>query len=367
MDLIEVKQLYKEQKNEFFELKRYIDIDYINQEIARYDKIMNESNFWSNQREAKKVIDQNNSIKNKKSAINDIFNQIEEIEVGIDLLEDSYDDNLFNEIKTLVNNLKTKVNDFELELLLNEPYDRNNAILEIHPGAGGTESQDWGEMLLRMYLRYVESKNYKVDILNYLEGEEAGIKSVAILVKGNNAYGFLKAEKGVHRLVRISPFDSSGRRHTSFASIDVMPEIDDDIAIEIKTEDLKIDTYRASGAGGQHVNTTDSAIRVTHLPTSTVVCCQSERSQIQNKERAMKILKTKLHQLELQKQQDHVDSLRGEQKEIGWGSQIRSYVFHPYSLVKDHRTNKEVSNVQSVMDGNIEVFIKEYLRLRIKY
>ena len=249
--------------------------------------------------------------------------------------------------------------------MLSEPYDKNNAILELHPGAGGTESQDWASMLLRMYTRWAERRGFSVSTMDYLPGDEAGVKSVTLLIKGHNAYGYLKAEKGVHRLVRISPFDSSGRRHTSFVSCEVMPEFNDEIEIDVKTEDLKIDTYRSSGAGGQHVNTTDSAVRITHLPTNTVVTCQSERSQIKNREQAMKMLKAKLYQLEIERQQQQLDDIRGEQKEIGWGSQIRSYVFHPYSMVKDHRTNTEIGNTQGVMDGDLDKFINAYLRSKM--
>ena len=256
---------------------------------------------------------------------------------------------------------------FELQMLLSEPYDKNNAILELHPGAGGTESQDWGSMLLRMYQRWADKRGFKVETLDYLPGDEAGIKSVTLKISGHNAYGYLKAEKGVHRLVRISPFDSSGRRHTSFVSCDVMPEFNDEIEIDIRTEDLKIDTYRATGAGGQHINTTDSAVRITHTPTGTVVQCQAERSQIKNREAAMKMLKAKLYQLEIEKQQAQLDEIRGEQKEIGWGSQIRSYVFHPYSMVKDHRTGAETGNTGAVMDGDLDQFITAYLRSKISY
>jgi peptide chain release factor 2 len=272
---------------------------------------------------------------------------------------------LHAELEEEVKTLSADMNEYELQLLLSEEHDKNNAILELHPGAGGTESQDWGSMLLRMYTRWAEKRGFKVETLDYLPGDEAGIKSVTLLIKGHNAYGYLKAEKGVHRLVRISPFDSSGRRHTSFVSCEVVPEFNDEIEIEVRTEDLKIDTYRASGAGGQHINTTDSAVRITHIPTNVVVTCQSERSQIKNREHAMKMLKAKLYQQKLEEQQAELDEIRGEQKEIGWGSQIRSYVFHPYSLVKDHRTNTEVGNVQAVMDGEIDAFIDAYLRSRI--
>ncbi|MCL6616513.1 MAG: peptide chain release factor 2, partial [Anoxybacillus ayderensis] len=273
---------------------------------------------------------------------------------------------LQKELVSEAKKLSKDFSEFELQLLLNEPYDKNNAILELHPGAGGTESQDWASMLLRMYTRWAEKKGYKVETLDYLQGEEAGIKSVTLLIKGHNAYGYLKAEKGVHRLVRISPFDASGRRHTSFVSCEVVPEFDDNIEIDVRPDEIKVDTYRSSGAGGQHVNTTDSAVRITHIPTGIVVTCQSERSQIKNREKAMNMLKAKLYQKKLEEQQAELAEIRGEQKEIGWGSQIRSYVFHPYSLVKDHRTNTEVGNVQAVMDGEIDVFIDAYLRSKLK-
>ncbi|MDF2699172.1 MAG: hypothetical protein K0Q49_728 [Haloplasmataceae bacterium] len=366
MDLLEIKQEFSRLSEHFHELKSYIDLELINNEINRLEEIMKEPNFWSNQREAKKIIDKSNNLKNRLDVLGDLSSKVEDIEVGITLVDETEDDALRMEITKLLKKLDSEMHNFEIELLLTGEYDKSNAILEIHPGAGGTESQDWGEMLLRMYTRYAESKNFKVDVLDYLEGEEAGIKSVTILIKGTNAYGYLKAEKGVHRLIRMSPFDSSGRRHTSFTSVDVMPEIDEDIEIEIRSEDLRVDTYRASGAGGQHVNKTESAIRITHLPSGIVVSCQADRSQIQNRETAMKMLKTKLYQLELQRQHNELQNIRGEHKEIGWGSQIRSYVFHPYSLVKDHRTDAEIGNVQSVMDGDIDYFINEYLKFQIK-
>jgi peptide chain release factor 2 len=366
MDLYEVKQQYYSVVEKFNELKNYLDLGYIQQEISKYEDLMSQGDFWNDQREAKKVIDSSNRLKNKLTILDELSQKIDDIEVGLDLIEDETDQGLGKEIVAMVQTLTNDVNQFEIELLLTDPYDKNNAILELHPGAGGTESQDWGEMLMRMYMRYAEQKDFKVEILDYLEGEEAGIKSVTLLIKGTNAYGYLKAERGVHRLVRISPFDSSGRRHTSFASVDVMPEVNDDIEIEILAEDLKVDTYRASGAGGQHVNKTESAIRLTHIPSGVVVSCQSDRSQIQNRDRAMKMLKSKLYQIEKQKKQSELLAIKGEQKEIGWGSQIRSYVFHPYSLVKDHRTNAEVGNVNGVMDGDIDYFINEYLRYQIK-
>ena len=272
-------------------------------------------------------------------------------------------------VKEIINSTKKiekQIEKLESETLLSGKYDKNNAIITLHPGAGGTESHDWAEMLYRMYTKWSNSNGFEIEELDYLEGEEAGIKSVTLLVKGEYAYGYLKAENGVHRLVRISPFDGSGRRHTSFASLEVLPEITEDVEIEINPDDLRIDTYRASGAGGQHINKTDSAIRITHLPTNTVVACQSERSQIQNKETAMKMLKSKLLDLKEKEHKDKIEDLKGIQRDIAWGSQIRSYVFHPYSMVKDHRTNYEVGNVDAVMNGEIDDFIQEYLKKEIQ-
>jgi peptide chain release factor 2 len=289
----------------------------------------------------------------------------ENLELTYELVKEENDEELRAELEEEMLQLISRLSEFELQLLLSEEYDKNNAILELHPGAGGTESQDWGSMLLRMYTRWAEKKGFKVATLDYLPGDEAGIKSVTLSIKGHNAYGYLKAEKGVHRLVRISPFDASGRRHTSFVSCEVMPEFNEEIQVEVRNEDLKIDTYRATGAGGQHINTTDSAVRITHIPTGVVVTCQAERSQIKNREAAMKMLKAKLYQLEIEKQEQELLDIRGEQKEIGWGSQIRSYVFHPYSMVKDHRTTTESGNVQAVMDGDLDQFINAYLRSRI--
>ena len=280
----------------------------------------------------------------------------------IDLLEVEYDDTVANELETTVAKLEEKVENTRILLMLSGPYDKNNCILEIHPGAGGTESCDWASMLYRMYLRWCEKKNYKVDILDYQDGDEAGIKSVSLLIKGLNAYGYLKNEKGVHRLVRLSPFDSNNRRHTSFASVEVTPEVEQDNTIEIDEKDLKIDVYRSTGAGGQGVNTTDSAVRITHLPTKIVVTCQNERSQIQNKEQALRVLKNKLLVLKLEEQAKELNEIKGDQSSINFGSQIRSYVMHPYSMVKDHRTNVETSNVSKVMDGDIDLFIESNLK-----
>lgn len=326
---------------------------------------MTDPDFWNDQQKAQTVINEANALKDQVNQLSELNESFENLDLTYELVKEESDAELQAELEEEITQLSQKMNDFELQLLLSEEYDKNNAILELHPGAGGTESQDWGSMLLRMYTRWGEKKGFKVETLDYLPGDEAGIKSVTLLFKGHNAYGYLKAEKGVHRLVRISPFDSSGRRHTSFVSCEVMPEFNDEIEIEIRTEDLKIDTYRASGAGGQHINTTDSAVRITHLPTNVVVTCQSERSQIKNRAQAMNMLKAKLYQREIEQQQAELDEIRGEQKEIGWGSQIRSYVFHPYSMVKDHRTSTETGNVQAVMDGDIDQFIDSYLRSRL--
>jgi peptide chain release factor 2 len=323
-------------------------------------------NFWDDQKTAQTVISEANALKELVSEFRQLEERFENLEVTYELVKEEPDEDLQQELVAEAKKLTKDFSEFELQLLLNEPYDKNNAILELHPGAGGTESQDWASMLLRMYTRWAEKKGFKVETLDYLPGEEAGIKSVTLLIKGHNAYGYLKAEKGVHRLVRISPFDASGRRHTSFVSCEVMPEFDDNIEVEIRPDEIKVDTYRSSGAGGQHVNTTDSAVRITHIPTGIVVTCQSERSQIKNREKAMNMLKAKLYQKKLEEQQAELAEIRGEQKEIGWGNQIRSYVFHPYSLVKDHRTNTEVGNVQAVMDGEIDVFIDAYLRSKLK-
>lgn len=341
------------------------DLEGKEQKIEQLESKMSQANFWDDQAEAKKVIDEINQLKGLVNGFLELQEQLENIDITFELVEEEADEELFMELAKEVENLQEKINNFEIEMLLSEPYDSNNAILELHPGAGGTEAQDWASMLLRMYQRWAESKNYTVETLNYLAGDEAGVKSVTLLIKGHNAYGYLKAEKGVHRLVRISPFDSSGRRHTSFVSVEVAPEISNDIDIDIKPDEIKVDTYRSSGAGGQHVNTTDSAVRITHLPTNTVVTCQTGRSQLKNREDAMKMLRAKLYQLEIERQEKELSKLRGEQKEIGWGSQIRSYIFHPYSMIKDHRTNIDVGDVQSVMDGEIDQFIDEYLRLQM--
>lgn len=334
--------------------------------ISNFEEKMAAPGFWDDPEQAQSVISEMNAVKSSVDQYAKLQGEYDDTEMMIELADEENDADLASEIAETIHGLIGKVDEFELQLLLNQPYDKLNAILELHPGAGGTESQDWGQMLLRMYTRWAEKRGFKVEVLDYLPGDEAGIKSVTLLIKGFNAYGYLKAEKGVHRLVRISPFDSSGRRHTSFVSCDVVPEITDDVEVEVRTEDLKIDTYRASGAGGQHINTTDSAVRITHIPTGVVVTCQNERSQIKNREQAMKMLRSKLYERKLQEQQQQLDEIRGEQSDIAWGSQIRSYVFHPYNMVKDHRTSVETGNVGAVMDGDINAFIDGYLRSQIK-
>lgn len=321
--------------------------------------------FWDDNDSAQRTINELNGLKGLVDKSAELVSTHEDLQTMLELAAEEGDQALIQELYENTLALKKELESFELELLLNDEYDKNNAILELHPGAGGTESQDWASILYRMYTRWAESRGFKVEVLDYLPGEEAGIKSVTMLIKGHNAYGYLKAEKGVHRLVRISPFDASGRRHTSFVSCNVLPEIESGSGIEIRSEDLKIDTYRSSGAGGQHVNTTDSAVRITHLPTGIVVTCQTERSQIKNRERAMTMLTAKLFQRQQEEQEQKLASIQGEQKEIAWGSQIRSYVFHPYSMVKDHRTNVEVGNVQAVVDGELDIFIDAYLRSRL--
>lgn len=323
---------------------------------------MNQENFWNDADNAGKVLKKIKALKSKVDNINSLKKEYEDLEVLIELGMEAQDESVIPEVEDSFSMLKDDVENLRIETLLNGQYDRNNAIFTIHSGAGGLEAQDWAEMLLRMYTRWAEKKGYEVSVLDMLRDYEAGIKSATLLVEGDNAYGYLKSEKGVHRLVRISPFDAAGKRHTSFASVDVMPELDDDVKIDISEEDLKIDTYRSSGAGGQHVNKTESAVRITHIPTGIIVQCQNERSQHSNREMAMKMLASKLLEIKEQEQKDKIDDIKGEYREIAWGSQIRSYVFHPYNMVKDHRTNEETGNVGAVMDGELDNFINAYLK-----
>lgn len=325
------------------------------------EKLTFEENFWSDKRKSSEIIKNMNFEKNIVSRYEKLATEIDDEEVLIDFVE-SGEASFENELQTKHKILKSDIEEFEINLLLDGEYDINNAIVTIHSGAGGTEACDWADMLYRMYLRWCNLKGYKVSELDFMEGDSVGVKSVTFLVEGINAYGYLKSEKGVHRLVRISPFDANKKRHTSFASVEVVPEVDENVEVEINPTDIRIDTYRASGAGGQHVNMTDSAVRITHFPSGIVVTCQKERSQLSNRETAMKMLKSKLLELEIKKKEEEMKKIQGEQSDIGWGNQIRSYVFQPYALVKDHRTNTEIGNVKAVMDGSIDDFINSYLR-----
>ena len=339
------------------------DIEGIDKELKQLEEQTVKEGFWQqDSSETGKILSKIKQIKNKVVKYKKVKQEVINLQELTELANLESDEEVARDILKSTTKLEEDVEKLQLETLLSGKYDKNNAILTLHPGAGGTESQDWAEMLYRMYVRWANKNGYEVKELDYLEGEEAGIKSVTFEIVGENAYGYMKGEMGVHRLVRISPFDAGGRRHTSFASLEVLPEITDDIQIDINPDDLRIDTYRASGAGGQHINKTSSAVRITHIPTNTVVACQSERSQIQNRETAMKMLKSKLLNLKEKEQKETIDELKGVQKDIAWGSQIRSYVFCPYTLVKDHRTNYEVGNVESVMDGNIDGFIEAYLK-----
>ncbi len=322
---------------------------------------MNDSNFWNDKEQAEIVIKENNELSNLTTDIKKMKEAIENDMELIELLEED-SQREFEELEIQLKEYQKKLEELSIFLLLSNPHDKSNCFLEIHAGAGGTEACDWANMLYRMYTRYLERENYKYELLDLQPGEEVGIKSVSLKVKGTYAYGYLKGEKGVHRLVRLSPFDSANKRHTSFASIDIIPEFEEKVEVEIKEQDLRIDVYRSSGCGGQGVNTTDSAVRITHLPTKTVVTCQNERSQIQNKEQAMKMLKNKLYQLELEKKEKELAIVQGTYQNIEFGSQIRSYVMHPYSMVKDHRTGYETSNVQKIMDGELQELIESYLK-----
>lgn len=323
---------------------------------------MEDPGFWDDPEKSQIKLKELKTLKDSFDNYNELVKQKEDAEIFIEMAEDENDASLIPEIAELITNFKELFDKVRISTLLCDEYDSNNAILRLNAGAGGTESCDWASMLLRMYTRWAESKGYSIDTLDYLDGDEAGVKSVTIQVNGENAYGYLKSEKGVHRLVRISPFNANGKRQTSFVSCDVMPDIEEDLDIEINDDDLRIDTYRSSGAGGQHINKTSSAIRITHIPTGTVVQCQNERSQHQNKDKAMQMLKAKLYLLKQQENADKEAQIRGEVKEIGWGSQIRSYVLQPYTLVKDHRTNAETGNAQAVLDGDIDLFLGEYLK-----
>ena len=327
---------------------------------------MQEPEFWNNQERAQKVSQKLKHNTDKIEQFLSLKQQVEDLEVLVDMILEEDDESHLPKLKNTIDEVGEMLDDARIVALLSGEFDKNNAIISIHAGAGGTEAQDWADMLYRMYTRWIESHGYNLTVLDILTDTEAGIKSVTMLAEGENAYGYLKSEKGVHRLVRISPFDAAKKRHTSFASVDVTPEMDDDIDIEINESDIRIDTYRSSGAGGQHVNTTDSAIRITHIPTGIVVSCQNQRSQHSNKDTAMKMHKSKLLEIKKLENKEKIEDIQGKYNQIAWGSQIRSYVFHPYSMVKDHRTNAETANVQSVMDGNLDMFMNEYLKMKSK-
>ena len=333
------------------------DLDNKSERINFLEKETTKPNFWNNREKSEQIIKEMNALKNETEEIISIKNEIESNLELIKLLDTEPDESIEDEIINSIPKIEELIEKEKRRVSLSGPYDRNDCILEIHPGAGGTESCDWASMLYRMYLRWCEKKGFKTTILDYQDGDEAGIKSVSIKISGSNVYGLLKRERGVHRLVRLSPFDSNNRRHTSFASVEITPEIEQDTSIDIDEKDLKIDVYRSTGAGGQGVNTTDSAVRITHLPTKIVVTCQNERSQIQNKEQAMKVLKNKLLLKKIEEQEEEMNKIKGIQSTINFGSQIRSYVMHPYSMVKDHRTGVETSNVDKVLDGDLDLFI----------
>jgi len=319
-------------------------------------------NFWDNPDAAQITMQQLTRLKESVGQYFDLKNRLADTTILWELGMDENDESVYPEVQECIMALGSELDQLDITLMLSGEYDANNAIVTLHAGAGGTEAQDWVQMLLRMYVRWAEKNKYKVDTMDFLAGDEAGVKSATLLISGTNAYGYLRSEKGVHRLVRISPFDASARRHTSFAAVDVMPEIDDTIEVNIDMADVRVDTFRAGGAGGQHINKTDSAVRMTHVPTGVVVQCQNERSQIQNREQCMRLLRAKLFELERQKQEDKKGELGGDYQAIEWGSQIRSYVFHPYNLVKDHRTGAETGNVQAVMDGELAEFIEAFLK-----
>ena len=368
LQIEDLKQELQAQQPKIDYLKGALGYDQMLQEKKRLDEQAAQPDFWNDVENTKKVLKEQKAVNEKIASYDILVRMYEDAQTMLELAEEeSFSDEeeqetFLQEIRQNISEITDKIEEEKLSALLSGEFDANNAILTFHAGAGGTEAQDWVQMLYRMYARWSERHHFKVKVLDYLAGEEAGIKSASILISGTNAYGFLKSEHGVHRLVRISPFDASGRRQTSFASLEVMPEIDDDYDIEINPADLKVDTYRSGGAGGQHVNKTESAIRITHLPTGVIVACQNERSQHQNREVAMKMLKSKLVKIKEKEHLKRIEDIKGEQQQIGWGSQIRSYVFMPYTVVKDHRTNYETGNINAVMDGELDPFINEYLK-----
>ncbi|MBI0022199.1 MULTISPECIES: peptide chain release factor 2 [Lactobacillus] len=362
MEISDIQNQLDELKKRLDHFRGSLDLETIDESIIVNESKMQEPSFWDDQEKAQILISENNLLKEKRDSFLSLQENYQNAMTALELLREEPDQELQKEVEADLAKLQEEFHNYEMDLLLSGKYDNHNALLEIHPGAGGTEAMDWGQMLLRMYQRYADSRNFKFEINNYEPGEEAGLKSVSVRISGKNAYGLLKSENGVHRLVRISPFDSAKRRHTSFASVEVIPEIDDSIKIDINPKDLRIDVYRSSGAGGQHINKTSSAVRITHLPTGFVTTSQAQRSQLQNRETAMNELRAKLFHLEEEKKRQHKQELKGDQMENGWGSQIRSYVFHPYNLVKDLRTGYETSDTSGVMDGKLQPFVYAYLQ-----
>ncbi len=362
LELDEITRSISEYKNRINDLSKTLKVNELNSELAGLESKMNDSAFWNDKDESSKTSARVSQIKRTLQSYNEVNQELNDLNDLIEIYKEESIEEYESEIKSAVKSISKQLDTLEISVLLSDKYDNSNAIITIHPGAGGTEAQDWAQMLYRMYARWAQANDFKFEELDYLDGDEAGLKSVTFLVSGPFAYGYLKSENGVHRLVRISPFDAGGRRHTSFASVEVLPEIDDNTDVEIKPEDIKMDVFRASGAGGQHINKTSSAVRLTHIPTGIVVSCQTQRSQFQNKDYAMKMLKSKLIAIKEKENLATIDDLKGVQMDIAWGSQIRSYVFCPYTMVKDHRTNYEVGNVEAVMDGDIDEFIFAYLK-----
>lgn len=360
--LEELRPQIGELRNRLGELKTGLKIEPKKERIQDLDYQMTAPGFWDDPDKAQKVAQEANNLKSEVDTFTSLETKVDDLDTLWEMAMEEKDDTLVSEMESELEGAKHTLSELELGMLLSDEYDANNAIMNLHAGAGGTEAQDWTGMLLRMFTRYAEGKGFEVELLDVLPGEEAGTKSATLAIKGHNAYGFLKSEKGVHRLVRISPFDSNARRHTSFAAVDVMPEIDNTVEVNINMDDVRVDYYRASGAGGQHVNKTSSAVRMTHLPTGIVVQCQNERSQLQNKERCLQLLRAKLFEYEKAIQDQKISDLAGDYQAIEWGSQIRSYVFQPYTLVKDHRTGAETGNIQAVMDGDLDLFVESYLR-----
>ena len=353
-------------EDEVANLKDAIAYNALKREIEELETKATAPDFWDDLETSQAVLRKTGKLKNTVGQYETIKNTYDDLLVLIEMGDEEEDLSLIEEITDSLETLEKQISALRLQTLLTGEYDENNAILTFHAGAGGTEAMDWAQMLVRMYIRWGERHDFKVKMLDFLDGDEAGLKSATLLVEGTNAYGYLKSESGVHRLVRVSPFDSSGRRHTSFSSLEVMPEITDDVQIEIRDEDIKMDVYRSSGAGGQHINKTSSAVRLTHIPTGIIVACQNERSQLQNREQAMKMLKSKLLEIKEREHLEKIEDIKGVQKEIAWGSQIRSYVFMPYTLAKDHRTGFEMGNINAVMDGDLDGFINEYLKASSK-